>query len=67
MTTQIFTIEQTAAIYGVSIEAIKAQYLANAQGMERMYNKAIETGKKVNGYTAEQLKVKVEEFKALAA
>lgn len=67
MATQIFTIEQTAKMYGVSVEAIKAQYLANAQGMERMYNKAIDTGKKVGGFTAEQLKAKVGEFKALAA
>lgn len=67
MTTQIFTIEQTAKMYGVSVEAIKAQYAANAQGMERMYNKAVETGKKVGGFTADQLKAKVEEFKTLAA
>lgn len=67
MKKQLFTIEQTAAMYGVSVEAIKAQYLANAQGMERMYNKAVETGKKVGGFTAEQLKEHVEAFKALAA
>ncbi len=67
MKKQLFTIEQTAAMYGVSAEAIKAQYFANAQGMERMYNKAVETGKKVNGYTAKQLEAKVKEFKALAA
>ena len=67
MATQIFTIEQTAAMYGVTVEAIKAQYLANAQGMERMYNKAVETGKKVGGYTADQIKERIEAFKALAA
>ena len=64
---QKLTIEQTAKMYGVSIEAIKAQYAANAQGLEKMYNKAVETGKKVNGYTADQLKEKVEEYKKLAA
>lgn len=67
MKKQLFTIEQTAKMYGVSVEAIKAQYLANAQGMERMYNKAVETSKKVNGFTADQLKAKIEEFKNLAA
>ena len=67
MAKQIFTIEQTAKMYGVPVEAIKAQYLANAQGMERMYNKANATGKKVGGFTAEQLKSKIEEFKTLAA
>ena len=67
MAIQIFTIERTAAMYGVSVEKIKAQYLANAQGMESMYNKAVSTGKKVGGLTADQLKVKIEQFKALAA
>jgi len=67
MEKKFFTIEQTAAMYGVTVEAIKAQYLANAQGIERMYNKAVDTGKKVGGFTAEQLKAKVEEFKKLAA
>lgn len=60
------TIEETADFYGVTVEAIKAQYLANAQGLERMYNKAVSTGKKVGGYTAEQLKEKVDQFKKLA-
>lgn len=50
------TPEQVAKMFGVSVERIKEQYLANAQGLEKMYNKAITTGKKVNGYTAEQLK-----------
>ena len=67
MSTQIFTIEQTAAMHGVTVEAIKAQYAANAQGMERMYNKAVSTGKKVGGFTADQLKVKIDQFKKLAA
>lgn len=38
-----------------SPEVIKMQYLANAKGLEQMYKKAVETGKKVNGYTADQL------------
>ena len=67
MNTQFFTVEQTAAMYGVSVDTIKAQYLSNAQGMERMYNKAVATGKKVGGFTADQLKEKIEQFKKLAA
>jgi len=67
MTTQIFTIEQTAAMYGITVERLKQQYADNAKGMERMYNKAVTTGKKVGGFTAEQLKEKIEQFKALAA
>lgn len=64
---QIFTIEQTAAFYGITVERLKEQYKANAEGMQRMYNKAVSTGKKVGGFTADQLKAKVEEFKKLAA
>jgi hypothetical protein len=55
MATLNFTPEQSAKMFGVSIERIKEQYLANAQGLEKMYLKAVSTGKKVNGYTAEQL------------
>jgi hypothetical protein len=60
------TIEQTAAMFGVTVEAVKAQYAANADVLERMYNKAVSTGKKQGGLTAEQLKGKVEQYKALA-
>jgi len=49
------TPEQVAKMLGVSLERIKEQYLSNAQGLEKMYNKAVATGKKVNGYTADQL------------
>jgi hypothetical protein len=55
MTTKKFTPEEAAKMFGVSIERIKEQYLANAQGLEKMHQKAVLTGKKVNGYTAEQL------------
>lgn len=64
---QIFTLEQTAAMYGITVERLKEQYKANAEGMQRMYNKAVKTSKKVGGFTAEQLKAKIEEFKNLAA
>lgn len=67
MTTQIFTIEQTAKMYGITVERLKQQYADNAKGMERMYNKAVETGKKVGGFTADQLKEKIEQFKNMAA
>lgn len=62
MTKTKFTPEQAAKMFGVSIERIKEQYLANAQGLEKMYNKAIATGKKVNGYTAEQLEAITAEY-----
>lgn len=63
---QILTLEQIAKMYGITIERLKEQYKANAEGMERMYNRAIQTGKKVGGFTSDQLKAKVEEFKNLA-
>lgn len=62
MSTIKFTAQQAAKMFGVSIERIKEQYLANAQGLEKMYNKAIATGKKVNGYTTEQLEAMAAEY-----
>jgi hypothetical protein len=62
-----FTIEQTAAMFNVSVERIKEQYAANAKQLEGMYNKAVFTGKKQGGLQADQLKEKVEQFKTLAA
>lgn len=67
MKKQLLTIEQIAAFHGVTIDAIKAQYLANAQGMETLYQKALKTGKKVNGKPASFWALKIEEFKNLAA
>jgi hypothetical protein len=50
------TIEDLAKLYNVSVERIKEQYAANAKGLQAMYEKALEKGKKVGGYTADQLK-----------
>ena len=61
------SLTQTAVMYGITVERLKAQYLANAKGLERMYEKALKTGKKVGGYTADQLKNKVAEYYKLAA
>lgn len=57
------TTSQTASFFGVSVERIKQQYAENAKQLEQMYNKAVATGKKVNGFTAEYLKAKVTEYK----
>lgn len=57
-----YTPEEAAQLFGVSIERIKEQYLDNAKTFEKMYNKAIATGKKVNNYTAEQLEQLTAEF-----
>ena len=63
MRTLNLTIEQTAKMYGVTVEAIKAQYLANIEGLERMHRKALETGKKVNGHKIDQLVKTIALFK----
>ena len=61
-----FTKQQIAARYGCSVERINEQYRANAAQMARMAEKATATGKKVNGYTAEQLHFQSERFFYLA-
>lgn len=38
-----------------SREQIKKQYAKNAEGLKQMEEKALRTGKKVNGFTFEQL------------
>lgn len=42
--------------------AIKAHYAENARQLQRMADKAKATGKKVNGYTFEQLQAKAAEY-----
>lgn len=44
-----------AKMMNVTLEQVDAQYAANAEGFREMYNKAKQTGKKVGGYTANQL------------
>ena len=62
----MFTKDQISKMFGCSIERLNEQYAENAKTFERMYEKAIKTGKKVNGYTAVQLKQMVEKYKGLA-
>lgn len=62
MNNQLVSVEKIAAKFGVSVEQLKKQYFNNAVQLEKMYKKAIETGKKVNGFTAEQLKTSYVEF-----
>jgi hypothetical protein len=61
------TIEQKAALFGCSADQIKKQYRSNLIGLEQMRDKAIRTGKKVNGFTLAQLEDMVSKFKVLAA
>ncbi len=57
-----FSIERIANQFGVSVEQLKKQYFNNALQLEKMYKKAIATGKKVNGFTADQLKAYCTEY-----
>lgn len=45
---------------------MRQQYARNAQGLQQMLTKAEQTRRKVNGYTAEQLRAKVEEYRGYA-
>ncbi len=59
---------ETISMFGQQFkrDIIKGHYLANANGLKRMLDKAVVTGKKVNGYTAEQLTERVKFYNDLA-
>lgn len=57
-----FTPTQAANLFNVPLDRIKEQYKANAEILAGMHKKAIATGKKVNGYTADQLSKMVVDF-----
>lgn len=62
-----FTVEQTAAMLGVTVEQIRAGHARNLPQLQAMLAKAEKTGRKVNGYTAEQLRERVAECAKRAA
>ena len=62
----LLTKEQTCKLYGCTIDQLNKQYLANAQRFVRMYNKAFDIDRKVNGYTAIQLKEMADKYYQLA-
>lgn len=49
------TPETIASMFGASTERVRAQFAKNAEQLRAMESKARETGKKVNGYTADRL------------
>lgn len=61
-----FTVEQTARMLGVSVEQIRAGHARNLPQLQQMLSKAEATDRKVNGYTAEQLRERVAECKLRA-
>lgn len=52
---------------GCSMEQLTRQYAANLVGIKQMLEKAKATGKKVNGYTAEQLEESVDLYTKLSS
>jgi hypothetical protein len=61
------TVEQVAARFGASVERVRESYRANAVQLTNMAAKAERTGRKVNGYTAEQLRAMSAQQSGIAA
>jgi hypothetical protein len=58
----LLSVFELAAMFHVSEDRIKQQYADNAAIIKKQLDKAIKTGKKVNGYTAEELKVNYQRY-----
>ena len=56
MRKQAYTPEMIAKVMGCTVEQLTSQYAKNAAQLAVMLHKAVTTGRKVNGYTAEQLR-----------
>lgn len=61
------TQQQMAKFFGCTVDQLRAQYAANAAATAKMLAKAVQTGKKVNGYTAVQLEILLAKENKLAA
>ena len=62
----LLSISELAAMFNVSEDRIRQQYADNAAVLKTMYEKAVRTGKKVNGYTAAQLKEDYQRYEIYA-
>jgi hypothetical protein len=62
----LLSISELAAMFNVSEDRIKQQYADNAAIIKKQLDKAIKTGKKVDGYTAKELKANYERFISLS-
>lgn len=56
------SIPQLAVMFHTSEDNIKKQYAANIEGLKKDYAKAIRIGKKVRGYTADEIKENYEQL-----
>ena len=61
-----FTEQDICRRFNCTPEQVRAMHAKNAEGLRAMLAKAEKTGKKVNGYTAEQLRRHVAETDILA-
>ncbi len=61
-----WTIAQQAKIFGVTPDRIRERYAELLPGKRKMLEKALATGKKVNGYIAEQLKDSLDRYTAMS-
>jgi hypothetical protein len=50
------THEEIAKAFGCSVEQVGAQFVKNYNGLKQMYDKSCASGRRVNGYTSEQLR-----------
>lgn len=58
----ILSIPELAKMFNVSEDRIKQQYADTAQVIKKQLDKSLQTGKKVDGYTTEELKANYELF-----
>jgi len=58
--------QQTAEFFGCTLGQLNKQYQSNYEVLLKMFDKAKSLGKKVNGYTEEQLSEMVNKYKELA-
>jgi len=60
------TEKQLCALFKCTPEQVRAMHAKNAQGLRAMLEKAENTGQKINGYSAEQLRVMIANTDILA-
>lgn len=60
------SVPDKARMLGSTVAQLKKQYARNAVQLRKMWHKAVTSGKKVNGYTAAQLRARAAEFEKLA-
>jgi len=62
---QIMTRHQQAILYNCTPEQLKRQYKANLESLQTMLTRSEDTGKRVNGYSEDELSRLVDKYTAL--